>query len=272
MKQLYIQLIAVILLLHGQAAIAQITETRYLNELSQEVGAEEATFKEVIERDEAGGSVRTRYSVKDNSKLRQFSYKEGSDGKSRRHGTHYEWYPEGQLKLEINYRNDSLTGPHTRWYKNGQVHVSQHYHGYQLVDTLKSYYESGALRRLEVYSKGKMQKGRVYSESGREIKYTPMEVQPEFPGGEMKMMNWLAQNVRYPAEAQKAGAQGLVIISYLVDTSGRISNIEVLRGFHPAGDTEAIRVVKQMPRFKPGTIEGEPIDMTYILPIRFTIH
>jgi TonB family protein len=240
--------------------------------VSQEVVAEEAMYKEVIEHDAAGGSIRTRYSIKDNSKLRQFSYKEGREGKSLRHGTHYEWYPGGQLKLEINYRNDSLTGPHTRWYENGQVHVSRYHHRYDLVDTLRSYYESGTLRRVEVYGNGKMLTGKVYDEAGKEIKYTPMEVQPEFPGGEEKMMSWLAKNVRYPSGAQKARAQGLIVVSYLVDASGQISNIEILRSIHLNLDAEAIRVAKLLPKFKPGTIEGKPTDMVYILPLRFAIH
>jgi TonB family protein len=271
MKQIYTFLIATVIFLCGHSAKAQTIDTKYLNEFSQEVKAEEAFYKEVTEHDATGGSIRTRYSMKDNSKLRQFSYKEGSEGKSLRHGTHYEWYPGDQLKLEINYRNDSLTGPHTRWYDNGQVHVSRQYHRYQLVDTLKSYYESGALRRVEVYSNGKMQTGKVYSEAGKEIKYVPMEVQPEFPGGEPQMFSWLAKNMRYPAGAQRAGAQGLVIVSFLVDTSGQISNIDILRSFHPDGDAEAIRLVKLMPKFKPGTIEGNPADITFILPLRFAL-
>jgi TonB family protein len=271
MKQLYIYLIAATMLLFGHASRAQTVDTKYLDESGQEVEAAEASFKEVTERDSLGGSARTRYSIKDNSKLRQYSYKAGSEGKSLRHGTHYEWYPEGQPKLEINYRNDSLTGPHTRWYENGQVHFSRHYHRYELVDTLRSYYESGALRRVEVYGNSKMLTGKVYDEAGKESKYMPMEVQPEFPGGEAKMMNWLGKNMRYPAGALKAGAQGLVVIAFLVDTSGQISNIEIMRGFHPDGDAEAIRLVKMMPRFKPGTIEGNPMDMTYILPLRFAL-
>lgn len=271
MKQLYTYLIVVAAFLYGHSAMAQTVDTKYMNEFGQEAETEEAHYKEVVERDTTGGSTRTRYTLKDNIKLRQFSYKEGSEGKSLRHGTHYEWYPGGQLKLEVNYRNDSLTGPHTRWYENGQVHVSRHYHRYQLVDTLKSYYELGALRRVEVYGKGKMQTGKVYDEAGKLIKYVPMEVQPEFPGGEPQMLNWLSKNMRYPAEAQRAGAQGLVIVSFLVDTSGQISNTEIMRGFHPSGDAEAIRLVKLMPQFKPGTIEGKPTEMTYILPLRFAI-
>lgn len=272
MKQIYTILTATVLLLCGHSAISQSVYTAYLDGDGQEIEPSKALYKEITKEDLSGGIISTRYLLKDDTKLRERRYRYDVQGKKLRHGKHTEWYAGGQPKLEMHYRNDSLTGPHTRWHENGQVHVSRLYHRYDLIDTLRSYYESGRLRRVEVYSNGKMLTGKVFNETGKEIKYTPMEVQPEFPGGEDKMMSWLAKNMRYPSGAQKAGAQGLIVVSYLIDTSGQISNIEVLRSIHPDLDAEAIRIVKLLPKFKPGTIEGKPTAMSYILPLRFAIH
>ncbi|PVY40499.1 energy transducer TonB [Pontibacter virosus] len=269
MKQLYTFLAMALLLLCGHVAVSQSLHTEYFNEEGREVEPGKALYKVVTEEDSAGSIVSTRYLLKDNSKLRQHRYKHWAQGKKLKYGTHYEWFAGGQVKLETNFRNDSLTGPHTRWYENGQVHISRQYHRYQLVDTLKSYFPSGALRRVEVYDNGKMLIGRVYNEAGEEVKHTPMEVMPEFPGGEMQMFRWVGKNVRYPGNALKAGIQGIVVVSFMVDTTGQISKIEMLQGLHPDCEAEAIRVVKQFPKFKPGTIEGVPTEMTYIFPLRF---
>lgn len=272
MKQIYKLMMLAALSFCGYAAMSQSVHTVYFNGDGEEVEPSKALFKEVTQEDASGEGISTRYRLKDNVKLRETRYTRNAQGKKLQHGTHTEWYDSGQPKIEKHLRNDSLTGPHTRWYESGQVHIRRHHHRYQLVDTLRSYYESGALRRLEVYSKGEMQTGKVYNEAGDEIQYTPMEVMPEYPGGEDRMMSWLIKNVRYPAKAQKARVQGFVVVSYLVDTAGQISNIEVLRSVHPDIDAEAIRVVKLMPKFKPGTIEGKPTDMPFVLPIRFAIH
>ncbi len=269
MKQIYTYLLLVALSFCGHTAMSQSVHTVYFNGDGEEVEPHKALFKEVTQEDASGEGISTRYRMKDSVKLREYKYIRNAQGKKLQHGTHTEWYDSGQPKVEKHLRNDSLTGPHTRWYENGQVHISRQHHRYELVDTLRSYYESGALRRLEVYNKGKMQAGKVYNEAGEEIKYVPMEVMPEYPGGEMQMLTWLGKNVRYPAKAQLSGAQGLVVLSFLVDTSGQISNIEVLQGFHPDCEAEAIKAVKQFPKFKPGTIEGVPTEMTYIFPLRF---
>lgn len=257
---------------YSHAAMSQSVHTVYFNDDGEEVELHKALFKEVTQEDASGEVISTRYRLKDDTKLREYSYIYNAQGKKLKHGTHTEWYASGQQMTEKHFRNDSLTGPHTRWYENGQVHFSRKYHRYQLVDTLRSYYPSGALRRVEVYAKGKMLTGDVFDEAGKKIKYVPMEVMPEYPGGEMKMLTWLGKNVRYPATAQRAGAQGLVVLSFLVDTSGQISNIEILQGFHPDCEAEAIKAVKQFPKFNPGTIEGVPTEMTYIFPLRFAQH
>ena len=94
---------------------------------------------------------------------------------------------------------------------------------------------------------------------------------PEFKGGETAMYKWLADNIRYPAEAIADGAQGRVVVGFTVTRTGAIENVHVLRGRHPALDKEAIRVVKAMPEWNPGRNNGRPVNVSYLLPVTFRL-
>jgi len=92
---------------------------------------------------------------------------------------------------------------------------------------------------------------------------------PKFPGGEARMMSYLNRNIRYPVEAQEKGIQGVVVVRFVVDKTGEIKDVAVMRSLDPSCDEEAIRVVKAMPKWIPGKQNGKEIDVYYVLPIRF---
>jgi len=94
---------------------------------------------------------------------------------------------------------------------------------------------------------------------------------PQFPGGQNEMFKFLAQNVKYPVEAQQKNVSGLVIVQFIVSKTGVINNIKVLRGIDPSCDNEAIRVVKAMPEWIPGKQKGINVNVKYTLPIRFAL-
>ena len=96
-------------------------------------------------------------------------------------------------------------------------------------------------------------------------------VMPEFPGGAAECFKFLAKNIRYPKNAQKNGVQGRVILQFVVDKDGSIDNIKVVRGISWDLNDEAKRVVKKMPKWKPGTIGGEPARILFTLPIVFRL-
>lgn len=98
-----------------------------------------------------------------------------------------------------------------------------------------------------------------------------VEQKPSFPGGDAGMMKWLSSNVNYPAEAAKAGVSGKVTVQFVVEKDGSISNVNVVRGKHPALDAEALRVVKNMPNWTPGRNGGVPVRVTYMVPINFRL-
>lgn len=98
-----------------------------------------------------------------------------------------------------------------------------------------------------------------------------VEVAPEFPGGIPALMKFLAQNVKYPTDAQKTGKQGRVIAQFVVTTDGSVADVKIIRGIDASLDQEAIRVIKAMPQWKPGTQDGQPVNVRYTLPVVFKL-
>lgn len=98
-----------------------------------------------------------------------------------------------------------------------------------------------------------------------------VEQKPSFKGGDAALFKWLNEHIQYPAAAAEDGASGTVQVSFVVSKSGKVTNVKVVRGKHPALDKEAMRVVKEMPAWNPGRQNGQPVDVNYILPVKFTL-
>ncbi len=98
-----------------------------------------------------------------------------------------------------------------------------------------------------------------------------VEQMPEFPGGTPELMKYISTNVKYPAEATKNGAQGRVLVQFIVEKDGSISEVEVIKKVNEHLDAEAVRVVNAMPKWKPGKQNGEPVRVKYTLPISFRL-
>ncbi len=97
------------------------------------------------------------------------------------------------------------------------------------------------------------------------------ETMPEFPGGINALRNYVAEHTQYPVLAQENDIEGTVIVKFVVGKDGRVSNVQVLRGVDPLLDSEAVRVVKTLPRFKPGYNNGHPVRVWYTLPVMFIL-
>ena len=109
-----------------------------------------------------------------------------------------------------------------------------------------------------------------------EINYSDVfdvaEQMPEFPGGVNALMAFLAENIRYPEAAIKAGVHGRVVISFIIEPDGRISNAHVLQKVNDDLDAEAIRVIGSMPKWNPGKQDGKAVRVKYALPITFRLN
>mgnify|MGYP006316307885 FL=1 len=110
----------------------------------------------------------------------------------------------------------------------------------------------------------------VEEEATEEI-FVVVEQQPEFPGGMSALMKFLSDNIKYPVIAQENGIQGRVITNFVVERDGSITDVNVVRGQDPSLDKEAVRVIKTMPRWKPGQQRGKPVRVRFTLPVQFRL-
>lgn len=98
-----------------------------------------------------------------------------------------------------------------------------------------------------------------------------VESMPEFPGGEAALTKYLFENIEYPQMAKESGIQGRVFVTFVVERDGKVTDVKVLRGIGGGCDEEAIRVVKNMPKWTPGKQRGKPVRVQFNLPIKFTL-
>lgn len=98
-----------------------------------------------------------------------------------------------------------------------------------------------------------------------------VENMPHYPGGEVELMKFISKNLKYPKEAIDDSITGRVIVRFIVKKNGDIGNVEVLRGRHKLLDDEAVRVIKLINGMEPGTMNGKPVNVRYVLPIEFRL-
>lgn len=101
--------------------------------------------------------------------------------------------------------------------------------------------------------------------------YTVVEVQPAFSGGDEARILYLQNNIQYPLEARKAGIQGIVYVTFVVEKDGTITGIKILKGIGGGCDEEVVRLISHMPKWSPGMQKGKPVRVQFNMPIRFTL-
>lgn len=102
--------------------------------------------------------------------------------------------------------------------------------------------------------------------------FVAVEDQPEFPGGKNELFRYLRNEIEYPRSAKEAGIEGTVIVNFVVNKDGSITDVQIGRGVTDKLDQEATRVVKNMPDWKPGKQRGKPVRVRYRVPIRFSLN
>lgn len=101
--------------------------------------------------------------------------------------------------------------------------------------------------------------------------YQTVEQMPQFPGGEAALLKYVAEHIRYPQMAQENNVQGRVVVQFVVTKTGKVGEVKVVRSKDPDLDKEAIRVVKSLPAFTPGKMNGHAVNVWYTLPINFKL-
>lgn len=99
-----------------------------------------------------------------------------------------------------------------------------------------------------------------------------VEVMPQYPGGQIAMLKYIMENIKYPEQAMKEGIQGRVTVRFIVEKDGSISNVKPVLSVHPLLNKEAVRVVKSMPKWSPGKQNGKPVRVQFNVPVMFKLN
>lgn len=113
--------------------------------------------------------------------------------------------------------------------------------------------------------------GKTFSYYRPGMTFAIVDKMPSFPGGIGALMQYLTEKIKYPEEAKKMHLQGRVFLQFIVEADGSITHIRVLRGVSPSLDAEAVKVIRNMPRWIPGSQRGKPVRVRFNLPIKFTM-
>ncbi|HMT29759.1 MAG TPA: energy transducer TonB [Bacteroidia bacterium] len=124
---------------------------------------------------------------------------------------------------------------------------------------------------VKEYVKATKKETRSYSVSKKDTVYTFASTQPVFPGGDVELMKYLSKNIQYPAKAAAEEIQGTVYLQFVVTKNGTVGSVKAIRSPNAELTTEAIRVVKSMPKWTPATYKNEPVSMRFVLPVKFKL-
>lgn len=291
--------ILLIVFLVSQIAFSQ--KVTYYNAQHEKVKKENASYYETISKTKDRTWKTQKFYISEVLKYEGYSLKKNGD---KRIGTHYYYYSSGSLRGKKLYKDHKLA-QREEFYKSSNLKerkiyrsdgeyevVKSYYDSGQLKNDVifsntkkgrniiaKSYYENGNLKRDDVYVKYSSQgevkidlvKGLCLSKSGIEIAHTPFMRMPEFPGGQEGLMTYLKRSIRYPPEAQRKSIQGRVYVSFVIDKTGKITDVRITESSDLWLDKEALRVVNNMPKWSAGFSLGEPVRVKYNLPINFKL-
>ena len=202
-----------------------------------------ASYYEIVSRYSSDTNRATKKIYNKSGKMKaRYQYANYSDG--IQHGKQLEFYPDGKQKSEIDYDYGYFNG------------------------VLKTWYENGKLRRYDSFYMEKLIVGHCYTPEGADTAYFEFQTQPSFPGGEDARQKFLTKNIHYPDSARENGIQGVVYISFIVEPDGSISGVKAYKGVKELSG-EAVRVVKLMPNWNPGLLEGKKVRVKVKMPIQF---
>lgn len=208
----------------------------------------------------------------------------------------YALYEEGNLRQEGNYNRGYKVGEWTRYYANKQVaeksnfvwgklhgNIKRYWDNGQLKEEVsygngkrfgdrKMYYKDGKLALKEFYDANKKIAGSYFDQEGKAIEAIKIVQPPSFPGGMAAFYEFLGKEIKYPPNAAKNHITGTVRLSFVVMKDGRIDDIQVISSPDEELSREAIRVLRYNMKWNPGVELGEPAEMRYGIPIKFSLN
>jgi len=163
-----------------------------------------------------------------------------------------------------------LSGKSLKWQENGNIERILNYKNGILDGKQLFFNVDGAISKIGVFENGKLTHGSVPEVPKSDVA-SFVESMPQFPGGSSALLDFISSNLTYPVLARQHNITGKVVVRFVVTDTGSIGEVEVLRGIGGGCDEEAVRVVISMPNWIPGTQNGDPVNVNYVLPISFKL-
>jgi periplasmic protein TonB len=185
------------------------------------------------------------------------------------------YYASGKKMREINFSNFNkkiLDGLYSMWSADGNLTREVEYVNNKMNGSFKTYWDNGNLKRADFYENDQFISGNCYSSAGKDTSYFPYEQRPVYPGGDAELRKYLSTAVKYPVEAKRREIQGRVLVQFSIDKEGKSGDFIVKQKVDPLLDTEALRVIKNMPDWQPGKRDGEPVKFLYAVPVIFMLN
>ncbi|MBI5540356.1 MAG: energy transducer TonB [Bacteroidia bacterium] len=147
-----------------------------------------------------------------------------------------------------------------------------------IVENSKDTVEMGSTDNLientenpEITEEPYVEKKNAAIDDEKSFEYSWIEEKPEFPGGEEALLKWIADNTKFPESAKEIGVSGKVCVNFIINKEGKVVNVELLNSVDEYLDKEALRVISSMPDWKPGRNNGRAVNVSYRVPIKFTL-
>jgi len=186
-------------------------------------------------------------------------------------GAYFEWYANGKEKSLSTIQNGIMNGDYKTWNEQGIPQLDIRYKNGELDGTFISYYDNGKPVRKDLYSNGELKKKKCFTREGKDTVWFAYLQMPEFPGGPEKLNEFIEKELIYPKEAKEDLREGLVSVEFAIGREGNIAKVKVLKADKEYFNVEAIRLVSSFPKWFPGKKDGQLVEVTLSLPIRFRI-
>lgn len=197
---------------------------------------------------------------------------EGDYDKGYRLGEWKTYFPNKQLMLKENYSWDKLNGAYQSFWDNGQLQSEGVYVNNKKAGIWKGFYRDGKLAIRERYNElGAPEEGIYLDQERKRLPVLQFVEMPSYPGGMAAFQAYIKKELKYPSYALKNKIQGTVKVSFVVNTDGTISEIEVLKGADVDLGAEAVRLIKASGKWVPGKELGEITSIRQVVPIKFSL-
>lgn len=188
-----------------------------------------------------------------------------------KHGDFTYYYPNGNIQMKGSFINNKKSDQWTAWEETGEIHEKGDYVKGEFNGIMNWYYE-GYLCSVEEYKGGKMLKYTFYDKEGNKLpENTDFDQYPEFPGGIDSLLAYIKQATNYPVEAKRNNLEGKVFVDFVINKQGKIINAKAKNKVNELLEKEAIRVVENMPNWKPGMQRNIPVEVIFTIPINFKL-